>query len=51
MRNAIGFIIVLYGLSTLLSSTFSALDAAATQSFQTLQTAAAIAEQKLIEQK
>jgi hypothetical protein len=49
MRKAIGFLIILWGLSTFLQSTFSALDAAATQSFKTVETAARVAEVRLIE--
>jgi hypothetical protein len=50
MRSAIGFVIVLWGLSHFLSQTFSAFNAAAAQSFNTLETAALKAE-ILLEQK
>jgi len=49
MRKAIGFLVILWGLSNFLQSTFSALDAAATQSFNTIETAARVAEVRLIE--
>ena len=48
MRKAIGFVIVLWALSHFLSQTFVALNAAAAQSFKTLETAAKVAEQNLI---
>jgi hypothetical protein len=47
MRNAIGFVIVLWGLSQFLSQTFSAFNAAAAQSFHTLEAAALKAELQL----
>jgi hypothetical protein len=49
MRKAIGFLIVLWGLSYFLSQTFVALNSAAAQSFKTIETAAAVAEARLIE--
>lgn len=48
MRNAIGFVIVLWGLTHFLGTAFSAFGAAATQSFQTWQTAALKAEEYLL---
>ena len=49
MRKAIGFLIILWGLSNFLQSTFTALDSAASQSFKTIETAARVAEVRLIE--
>ncbi|MBP6881053.1 MAG: hypothetical protein KBC35_00280 [Candidatus Pacebacteria bacterium] len=48
MFKAIGFLIVLWGLSHFFSSSFAALDGAATESFKTLE-AAAIASQAQLE--
>ena len=47
MRKAIGFLIVLWGLSNFLSQTFVQLDEAGAQSFKTLETAALAAEIRL----
>lgn len=49
MRKAIGFIIVLYGLSHFFSSAFIALDSAATESFRTLETAATLSQVQMRE--
>lgn len=49
MRKAIGFVIILWALSQFLSGSFQALDAAATQSLKTVETAAKVAELHLIE--
>ncbi len=51
MRKAIGFVIVLWALSQFLSNSFQALDAAASQSFKTVETAARVAEIHLIDIK
>jgi hypothetical protein len=48
-RAAIGFLIVLWGVAHYFSSAMLSLNAAATQSFNTLETAAAIAERRLLE--
>jgi LEA14-like dessication related protein len=48
MRNAIGFIIILWGLSNFLSQSFIALDNAATQSLKTIEVAAIVAQEELI---
>ncbi len=49
MRKAIGFVIVLYALSHFMSESFSALNRAASQSFKTIETAALVAEERLIQ--
>jgi hypothetical protein len=49
MRKAIGFVIILWALSQFLSNSFHALDAAASQSLKTVETAAKVAEKHLIE--
>jgi len=49
MRKAIGFLIILYGLSTYFSSSFEALDDAARESFKTLEAAAITSQIQLIE--
>ncbi len=49
MRKAIGFVIILWAMSQFLSGTFFALDAALTQSLQTVETASRVAEMHLIE--
>jgi hypothetical protein len=48
MRRAIGFLIVLWGLSQFLEQSFSALDDATTQSLRTLETAASVAEERML---
>ena len=48
MRKAIGFLIILWGLSNFLNQTFVSLDKAAAQSFKTIETAARVSEIKLI---
>lgn len=40
MRNGIGFVIIMWGLSHFFSSSFSALDSAARESFKTIEAAA-----------
>jgi hypothetical protein len=50
MRKAIGFVIVLWAVSHFLSNSFSALNSAAAQSFRTIETAARVAEIKLIQE-
>ncbi len=47
MRKAIGFLIILWGLSHFLNQTFVSLDKAAAQSFKTIETAARVSEVKL----
>ena len=49
MRKAIGFVIILWALSHFLGQSFSALNSAAAQGFNTLETAAEVAEQRLIQ--
>jgi hypothetical protein len=50
MRKAIGFVIVLYALSIFFES-FSALDSAACESFKTLEVAAIVAQENILEYK
>lgn len=47
MRQAIGLLIVLWGLSTFFSSAFSALDDAARESFRALEAAAVLSQTQL----
>ncbi|MCA9357434.1 hypothetical protein H6784_00555 [Candidatus Nomurabacteria bacterium] len=47
MRSAIGFLIVLWGLSTFFSEALPALDSAARQTFETVETAAVVSQVEL----
>jgi hypothetical protein len=47
MFKAIGFLIILWGLSHFFNSAFSALDDAARESFKTLETAAVVSQAQL----
>lgn len=47
MRQAIGFIVVLYGLSQFFTAAFVQFDATAAQVLQTISTAAIVTEQSL----
>lgn len=49
MRNAFGLLIVLWGLSKFFTSSFEALDDAARESFQLVETAAIVTEVQLRE--
>jgi hypothetical protein len=49
MFRAIGFVIILWALSQYFNQSFLALNGAAAQSFKTIETAAKVAEIKLIE--
>jgi hypothetical protein len=49
MRKAIGFLIILWGLSQYFTSSFSAFDSAARESFETLEVAAIEAQEKLMQ--
>lgn len=49
MFKAIGFLIVLWGLSHFFSSSFVALDSAARESFKTIETAAVVSQIQLRE--
>jgi len=49
MRNAIGFLIILWGLSHFFASAFYALDSAARESFKTLEMLALISQSELAE--
>lgn len=51
MRRAIGFIIILYALSIFFNQAFLALDSAATQSLKTIETAAVITQEQMINKK
>ena len=47
MRRAIGFLILLWGLSQFFSSSFQALDGAARESFKTIELAAQVSQVQL----
>jgi len=47
MRKAIGFLIILWGLSQFFDTAFLALDSAARESFRTLETAAIVSQESL----
>lgn len=47
MRNAVGFLIVLWGLSQFFSNAFPALDSAARESFRAVEAAAIVSQQEL----
>ncbi len=47
MRKAIGFLIILWGLSEFFDTAFLALDSAARESFRTLETAAVVSQESL----
>jgi hypothetical protein len=47
MRSAIGFLIVLYGLSVFFETAFPALDSAARETFNSLEMAALVSQSKL----
>lgn len=49
MRRAIGFLIVLTGLSHFFSSSLVALDSAARESFRLLEVSAVVSQQKVLE--
>ena len=49
MRKAIGFLIILWGLSQYFTSSLGALDSAARESFETLEVAAVEAQEKLMQ--
>ncbi len=51
MRNAIGFLIILWGLSHFFSSAFLALDDAARESLRTVETAAKLSQQELLKKE
>ena len=48
MRQAIGFLIVLWGLSQFFQSAFGALDGAARESFKLIEASAVTSQQKLL---
>ena len=47
MRKGIGFIIILWGLSQFFTSSFTALDSAATETFKALEAAAIVSQQNM----
>lgn len=49
MFRAIGFLIVLYGLSHFFSSSFAALDRAATETLATIEMAAKLSQNEILE--
>ena len=49
MRNALGFLIILWGLSQFFQSAFTALDGAARESFEFIEVSAITSQQKMIE--
>ena len=49
MFKAIGFLIILWGLSNYFSSSFHALDSAVTQGFKTFEAAAILSQDKIYE--
>jgi hypothetical protein len=49
MRKAIGFLIVLWGLSQYFSTSFVAIDDAASESFKLLEVSAVVSQQKIME--
>lgn len=48
MRKAIGFLIILWGLSQFMENSFEALDDAASASFRTIETAAVVAQDRIL---
>jgi hypothetical protein len=50
MRKAIGFLIVLWGLSIFFDNSVPALDRAATASFETIEVVAEVSQQKILQQ-
>lgn len=49
MRKAVGFLILLWGLSQFFSTAFPALDGAARESFRAVETAAIVTQQEMRE--
>ena len=49
MRNALGFLVVLWGLSQFFQSAFIALDGAARESFKFIEVSAITSQQKMVE--
>lgn len=47
MRNAIGFLIILWGLSNFFTASFVALDSAAEETFKAIEAAAITSQQKM----
>jgi hypothetical protein len=51
MRRSIGFLIMLWGVSQFFSSSFSAFDGAASESFKLIETSAIISQEKMLSQQ
>ncbi len=49
MRHAVGFLIILWGLSHFFDAALTSLEGAAVASFETVETAATVFEQQLLE--
>jgi hypothetical protein len=50
MRRSIGFLVMLWGLSQFFSSSFTAFDGAARESFELIEVSAHVSQQKILEQ-
>lgn len=51
MRNAIGFLIMMWGMSQFFQTSFAALDGAARESFKLVEVTAVTSQQQIIEQQ
>ena len=51
MRRSFGFLIMLWGVSQFFSTSFSALDGAARESFKLIETSAVISQEKILKQQ
>ncbi|MBP6924554.1 MAG: hypothetical protein KBB78_03215 [Candidatus Pacebacteria bacterium] len=51
MRRALGFLILLFGLSQFFQTSFAALDGAARESFEFIEVSAVVSQQKILEQQ
>jgi hypothetical protein len=51
MRRSIGFLIVLWGISQFFTTSFSALDSAARESFELIEVSAIVSQEKIREQQ
>lgn len=51
MRNAIGFLIILWGIQHFFSTSFSALDDTATSTLRAIGTAAEVSRENILEKK
>lgn len=50
MRRSIGFLIILWGVSQFFTSSFTALDSAARESFELIEVSAVVSQEKLLKQ-